>query len=416
MAITKTITLIMADAEENNNKVWVGELYDNGDVITRWGRVGYPQQSKTFPGEGESFLLKKEREKLKKGYVVPKTLAGAANDTSKIVRKDNLNEIARQQLAKAHPQLSKLIDRLVASNVHKITSQTNITYNAGTGLFQTPLGIVTPEGIDEARNLLVEIKKGLAKPESLKKVVSQYLMLIPQNVGMRIDIGALFPNDDAIQKQSDILDSLEASYKAVTAEPVKADGKPAELEKVFEVDLDVLNNDRERKRLVDYYHSSMKSSHGYNHIKVREIYTIKVAEMDKLFENKGRSMGSLQEVYHGTSQANVLSILKSGLKVSPPSTAYIAGKMFGNGIYGAINSSKSLGYTYGRWGGSTGESGWLFVCDFAMGKTYSPTSTGGPPPGYDSVWARANKVGLNHDELIIYKNHQVNIKYLLECK
>lgn len=415
MAIAKSITLIMADVGENSNKIWIGELHDNGDVITRWGRVGYDQQSKTFPGAGESFLMKKEREKTNKGYVYPKTIGVSASDSSKVVRKDNLAEIARQQLTKSNPQLAKLIDRLVAANVHKITSETNIQFNAQTGLFQTPLGIVTPEGINEARDLLVSIKKGLAKPESLKQVVSNYLMIIPQNIGMKINIRALFPDDDAIQKQNDILDSLEASYKAVTTAPPKADGKPAEIEKVFEVDLDILSDARETRRLEDFYHKSMKSMHGYNHVKIRNMYSVRVGEMDKNFNS---ALGNIVEVYHGTSQANLLSILKSGIKTAPPSTAFIAGKMFGNGVYGAINSSKSLGYTFGRWGGSSGgDSGWLFVCDFAMGKVHEPTRTcSGPPSGHDSIWAKAAKVGLNHDELIVYNNRQVNIKYLLEVK
>src|SRR5581483_2999812 len=165
--------------------------------------------------------------------------------------------------------------------------------------------------------------------------------------------------------------------------------------------LDILDSkDNEYDRLVSYYQKSMKAMHGYNHIKVRQIFKVKIHEMDKAFDTK---LGNITEVYHGTSQANLLSILKSGLKVSPPSTAYIAGKMFGNGIYGAINSSKSLGYTFGRWGGATADSGWLFVCGFAMGKIYEPTGhCHQPAAGYDSVWARSNKCNLYHDELIVY--------------
>ncbi len=49
-------------------KEWVGELYDNGDVITRWGKIDYDLQSKMFPRAGTSFLDKKEKEKLAKGY------------------------------------------------------------------------------------------------------------------------------------------------------------------------------------------------------------------------------------------------------------------------------------------------------------------------------------------------------------
>jgi poly [ADP-ribose] polymerase len=417
MAIKKTITLIWADIADNHNKVWIGELHDDDTVITKWGRVGYDLQSKSFPGAGESFLCKKEREKLNKGYTPAKVVGSVSNgngDTPK-VSQSNLQAIAREQLAKNHPVLGKLIDRLVQANIHNICSQTNITYNADTGLFQTPLGIVTPEGVDEARNLLVEIKKVLTGKGKLDRLVSDYLRIIPQDVGMKFKVESVFPDVDAVKKQADILDSLEASYKAMmTAVPKQDDGKPAKLEQVFEVDLDVLNDAAEQRRLEDYYHKSMKSMHGYGHVKIRQMFKVRMAEMDKAFR---ASMGNVTEVYHGTSQANILSILKSGLKTAPPSTAYIAGKMFGNGIYGAINSSKSLGYTFGRWGGSSGDSGWLFVCDFAMGKIDYPSRTcSGPSAGCDSVWAKADKVGLNHDELIIYKNHQVNIKYLLECK
>ena len=93
--------------------------------------------------------------------------------------------------------------------------------------------------------------------------------------------------------------------------------------------------------------------------------------------------------------------------------------MWGAGIYGAINSSKSLGYTYGRWGQSSGESGWLFICQFAMGNVHYPREYGNcsrPPTGYNSVWATVTNTGLNHDELIVYENPRCNITHLLECK
>jgi hypothetical protein len=155
--------------------------------------------------------------------------------------------------------------------------------------------------------------------------------------------------------------------------------------------------------------------HSYDKVNVKEIFTITIHEMANAFDNK---MGNNEEVWHGTSQANCLSILKSGLKTSPPNTAAIAGKLFGAGVYGAKSSSKSLGYSLGRWGqGGTGDSAWLFVCAFAMGKVYETRAYGcSRPSGYDSIWAKASSGGLHNDELIVYKNNQVNIKYLLECK
>jgi poly [ADP-ribose] polymerase len=340
-------------------------------------------------------------------------------DEGKIVSipQSNLHAIAHAQLAKKNPQLSALIDRLVKANVHNIVSQTSIVYNANTGGFQTPLGPIKREGIDQARDMLVEIKKCMIKKcSTLPKLVSDYCRVIPQSVGHKFTVESIFPDLDAVQKQGDILDSLEATLASMIKTPTltKDNAKSDAIEQVFEVDLDVLTDAKECKRLEDYYRSSMKSSHGYSNIKIQQMFKVTVQDMAKAFN---KSLGGVQEVYHGTSQANLLSILKSGLKTSPPSTAYIAGKMWGNGVYGAINSSKSLGYTLGRWGGSRGESGWLFVCDFAMGKIDYPTSTKSyASSGCDSIWAKASKTGLAHDELIVYKNNQVNICYLLECR
>lgn len=421
--IVEEIRLIMVEVGNNNNKFWTGRLYDNGDAETLWGRVGYDGDSKMFPGAGKSFLEKKQREKEKKGYTPLKTVGGPAAQIvseSKNVGNHELRQIAKAQLLKSsnNPVLDRLIDRLVQANVHRITSSTQIQFNSSTGLFSTPLGIVTPDGITEARNLLVTLNARVVardwESEQMKRATSDYLRIVPQAVGMKLNVQVLFPDTGSIQKQSDVLDSLEASYQALQSQPKAtptAGSKP--LEQVFKVDMDVLSDQRERDRIIRWYETSKKDMHNYGHVKVREIFVVNIHEMTNNFEEK---TVPFQEVWHGTSQANCLSIMKSGLKTSPPSTAAIAGKMFGNGIYGAINSSKSLGYTFGRWGqGGTGDAGWLFVCQFAMGRTYITHNSCNKPASHDSVWAKAGS-GLYNDELIVYRNGQVKIKYLLECK
>lgn len=422
--LTKKLTLICADDGSadgvQHNKVWHGELYDDDTVITKWGRVGYGLQSKEFPGAGEKFLLKKEAEKIKGGYTPAKIVDTAVPvHATAPVGLTNLHEIAKAQISVSKsPVLDKLIERLVKSNVHKITSNTNITLNDATGLFQTPLGIVTFDAIVEARSILAStlpfIRKGRYDGD-LPKLVTNYLRLIPQNIGMRFNVQNILPNVDAIQKQNDILDALEASYKAITKAKPTNSKKNAEVEQVFKVDLDVeTGNDADR--LIRWYETSKKRMHGYDNVKVKNVFRVKIHEMFQNFE-----ANNVKEVFHGTSEANNLSILKSGLRVSPPATADIAGKMWGNGVYGAINSTKSLGYTLGRWGQTTGESGWLYICQFAMGNIHYPRNRGynssfKPPTGHDSTWATTTNTGLNHDELIVYKNTAVNITHLLECK
>ena len=405
----------------NNYKYWNAKLYDDDKVHAEWGRVGCANpDSDTWDG-GDKYLQKKLKEKLKKGYTEQKTIGEVtvSQSSGTAVRNSDLHHVAKSQLIKSsNPTLERLIKRFVDANVHKITSSTQITYNTTTGLFTTPLGIVTMDGLTEARDLLADLAPFVRKHKfnaEADAILCKYLRIIPQSLGMkRFTAETLIPDDNAIQKQSDLIDSLESSYQATQAAPVTAGATPKPAaEQVFKVDMDVLTDTAERNRLERYFESSKKRQHGYDNVRVREIFKVNIHEMTNGFES---STTPIKEVFHGTSQANCLSILKSGLKVSPPSTAAIAGKMFGNGIYGAINSTKSLGYTFGRWGqGDTGDAGWLFICDFAMGKVYDTQYSCSPQRGYDSVWAKAGG-GLANDELIVYRNKQVKVKYLLECK
>jgi poly [ADP-ribose] polymerase len=404
----------------NNNKYWYAKQFDDGNWSAEWGRVGCSTpDSDTWPDSKKS-MDSVVRSKLKKGYTEAKTIGevSAAQSSGAVVKDRDLHTIAKSQLIKSsNPTLEKLISRFVQANVHKITSSTQITYNSTTGLFATPLGIVTMEGLTDARNLLAQfapiVRKGKFGTEA-DAILCKYLRIIPQSLGMkRFTAQSIIPDDNALQKQMDLIDSLESSYQAtLSAAPTPA-GSPAKpVEQVFKVDLDVLGDFAERARLEAYFEKSKKRMHGYDNVRVKEIFKVTIHDMANAFE---RNTKPVQEVFHGTSQANCLSILKSGLKVSPPSTAAIAGKMFGNGVYGAINSTKSLGYSLGRWGQSSSDCAWLFICDFAMGKTYTTTSSCQPQHGYDSVWAKAGH-SLHNDELIVYRNSQVNIRYLLECK
>jgi len=72
MKLIKSIKL--NNETDGHSKTWIGSLFDNGTVITEWGKIGNELQSKEFPfesmEEAEIFLDKKYNEKLKKKYVV----------------------------------------------------------------------------------------------------------------------------------------------------------------------------------------------------------------------------------------------------------------------------------------------------------------------------------------------------------
>lgn len=413
MKAIKTVKLIFSEADENKNKVWIGTLFDNGDVETKWGRIGNSLQSKQFSSVGSHYLDKKAAEKRKKGYTELHTVDEGVAVQSDTVSKSSLHQIAKRDIVTSSPLLTDLVDRLVKSNIHTIVSSTSIEYNSSTGLFSTPLGVVTMEAIAKSRDILADIKKHYDNERELKRLTSLYLRYIPHAIGMKFNVRSIFPNGtDAIEKELDIIDSLEASYQAMQT-PIAPVGDAAP-ESVFNVNMDIVNiGSTEYRKCHDMFTTTNKSMHGYQHYKVKNVYEIDIKSMSSGYDSG--KVGNHTRVFHGTSEANLLSILKNGLKTSPPSTAYIAGKMFGNGIYGSQTASKSLGYTTGRWGGSSSSTGWLFICDFAMGKPYYPLSTlQRIPSGYHSCWALPGKVGLANDELIVYNNDQVNIRYLLE--
>jgi poly [ADP-ribose] polymerase len=404
----KTIyKLINVDHKENANKFWNGILYEDGTGRTEWGRVGYSSQSKDFPNH--QVIEKKRTEKLKDGYEELKVVSEGVNVVvPNLGQKKSLLEIAKTQIKTSSSQLDDLIQRLVKSNIHNITSSTQLKFDSSTGLFQTPLGIVTPDAISDARDLLVEIKQNYSSKSKLEKLVVKYLRLIPHDIGMKFDVYNIFPNEKQIEKENDILDSLNASYDAIQDKSNSKLFKKLE-EKIFNIEIDILTDKAELDRISKWFYRSNHATHGYSNVKIKNVYKLNTGFE---FDDK---LGNNTEVFHSTGEANLLSILKSGLRVSPPSTAYISGLMFGPGVYGAIDSSKSLQYTFGRFGGNSGASGWTFVAEFALGNTYYIKSYGGnKPKGYDSIWAKKELTGLRFDELIVPSDKQVKLKYLLE--
>lgn len=417
--IVEKIRLILVDTIENKNRFWNADLYSDDRVYCNWGRVGATiGQSKTFSG-GKRYLDKQVASKKRKGYVESQTIQ--ENET-KVVSND-LSSVVKKELQFSSPLLEKLVDRLVKANIHQITSNTKITYNNTSGLFSTPLGVVTIEGINRAKIILDDVSNNLhrSKTSEFYNLVNQYLMIVPQKVGksLQLFVDNNFASKENIADQKDILDALEVSYKTINSQTHKPNVSVEQKEeKLFDVTIHLLENKKEYDRLVKNFENSKKSIHHYDNIKVKNIYTVNLGQMSATFNRGG--WGNVKEYYHGSNLGNILSILKDGLKIRPPSTARKAGSLFGSGIYGADSSSKSLGYSLGRWGqGRSNDGAWLFVCDFAMGKTYMADSYGGgryPVNGYDSTTALASKTNLFNNEYIVYKNEQVNIKYLIECE
>jgi len=414
------VMLIKTDADENNNKFWEAIVHDDGQVDCRWGRVGANGQSKSFNG-GQAYLDKKMREKAKKGYRAAKVVTGSSATTT-AVADATLRSIAKKQIEHSSPETAKLIEYLVKVNAHQITKASGgqLNVDAATGMIKTPLGVLTQEAIDDARDLLLELSK-LRVPSKrttpkFKDSVQDYLMLVPQVVPRnRGWLETMFPDTDSVQKQNALLDSLEATIGAITATPQAAN---VPVDQVFNVKLVLVSDKAIVDKVNRLYTNTRKRMHTSYRLKPKRIFTVDITSMAGAFDNDGVKVGNVKELWHGTRASNLLSILKGGLIIPSSNAGHVTGRMYGNGVYFSDQSTKALNYAHGYWGGSYDNTCYMFLVDVAMGKEYVPSGYGDrrslPRKGYDSTFANGGQSGVANNEMIVYRVSQCNLKFLVE--
>jgi poly [ADP-ribose] polymerase len=416
---------IKASVENNNNKFWYITEYDDASCLVQYGRVGGDGAQKVhrFGNQVQAtrFFDNKCREKQgeRKGYRKLDVLAGT--NGAEAVGKQRLAQVAAAQIRTDCPQTKALIGYLTQVNAHNILAATTLQFDVDQGLFRTPCGIVTSQSLQDARALLTKIGQYVAKKDFQNPaylcILNDYLMLIPQKVGRKLDPATLYPDRAAVQQQNDILDALDASLQSVLAKSQDKNGTADdELPAVFDVKLHLVDASREVQRIRTKYHSTLQRMHACAHLDVRKVYAVEIASIHKAWEAQGRKVGNVLELWHGTKASNLLSILKGGLVIPPSNAPFCTGRMFGNGIYFSDQSTKSLNYAYGYWKGRAENHCFMFLADVAMGKSYVPQSHAErlPKPGYHSTFAKAQVSGVMNNEMIVYHTHQVNLRYLVE--
>jgi len=423
------VMLIKTDVDNNNNKYYDLRLYDDGTVKAKYGRVGAPKgQSKSYSGGQVKFdkiiatKTRPENPKSKKGgYREAKVVTGS-NATITDVTASTLQNIAKKQIQHTSPETTKLIEYLVKVNAHQITKASGgqLNVDAATGMIKTPLGVLTQEAIDDARSLLIELSK-LRVPSKrttakFKSNVQNYLMLVPQVVpSKRGWLATMFPDTDSVQKQSALLDSLEATLGAIATSP-----QIATPDNVFNVTLTLISDKATKDKVGRLYTKTRKRMHTSFKLQPKRIFAVEIACMAAAFDSDGAKVGNVKELWHGTRASNLLSILKRGLIIPPTNAGYVTGRMYGNGVYFSDQSTKALNYAHGYWGGSYDNTCYMFLTDVAMGKEYVPSGYGDrrslPRRGYDSTFANGGQSGVANNEMIIYRVSQCNLKFLVEFK
>ncbi|MDQ4119842.1 MAG: WGR domain-containing protein [Acidobacteriota bacterium] len=426
--IAQKYTLNFFDPEYNSNKVWIGIAYTDGKFETRFGRVrdgaNLASKAKKFSNQSAAVmeLERKRNEKLRKGYRETATVADGET-VVKTASQIDLKTVAVNEIegASADPVTRELVEYLAGVNIHNICAQTSLRYNAANATFSTPLGVLTDAAVKQARQLLKEISdcndSKLNYRNRRESAVRDYFQLVPKDFGTRVPSSAeLLSTPKQIQSESAILDALEAALGSVKIESGA---------RVFECRLEKIPASTEEgraefRRINALYRSTKNANHQQvASLQLKRIYRVEMPQMKTAFEATSAKLGNLREdLWHGTRSSNLLSILKNGLIIPPSNAGHCTGRMFGNGIYSSLQSSKALNYATDFWNrsGSSNQRTFMFLCAAALGKTYKPKSSfsSQPPDGFDSAWIEAGTANVLNHECVVYDTAQFNLKYLCE--
>lgn len=450
----KHVILMCGNVDGNANKFYVLELQTNGSeyrLYSEYGRIGVPNPARDLREDLDLADAEKEFERIKKSKLRKKTKTrkladgddkhveqyrevdiaaptigspnirakgsadgGSVITTTKKAGSSAVGAIFAQM--KYENSVQTLLSQLLAENIHNIEATSNVTVTHN-GL-ETPLGPITHSHIGTARDTLNRLQAitGAGKTNvrdhterSVRDLNSEFFSLVPHQFGNKITEADMLLSDDHIDEKIDLLQGMEAALTVTTADENEDTGPKLPLGMI-----ELPSNNPDYKAIKQRVISTAKHN-DVRDWKVNRVFQTSNSNVDAKYHNPMN--GPEFDLFHGSANANLLSIMLNGFYVPPSSASHVTGRMFGNGVYGASSSSKSFRYSVGMWGGrrSRMKTAYMFVVRFGMGKIFETdtTRTQGAPKGYHSIHAKAGRHLMN-DEYIVYNTNQAKITHLIE--
>lgn len=404
MSDIKPRYLVMVTASANNNKYY--KQIPHGDSWTaEYGRVGSnPQRREYSMSQWES----KYNEKIRKGYVDQSDLVEDLIQVEK-PKKSEYKEIENKAIA-------EIVERLQSMARKAISDNYTISSNK-----------VTQAMIDEAQDILTSLIN-LDDVESFNETLLKLFTTIPRKMGNVQSYLSKSKDDfsDIIQKEQDLLDVMKGQVvqKQIVDESVNENSE--QKENTILEQLGLVFEECDKKDI-----AIIKDALGSCSDKFYKAWRVKNIKTQRRYDDfvKENNIKNTKLLFHGSRNENWWSIINSGL-VLKPTNAVITGKMFGYGIYYAPKARKSLGYTSlsgSYWARGNSSSGFMALMDVAYGKPYDVYSF--DSKYYDFNYEKLQQVCkganclhahegsmLRNDEIVIYKEEQCTIRYLIELR
>lgn len=395
--------LVMVTAGANNNKFY--DMTPNGKMwVATYGRIGSSSQSRTY---SKNEWNKKYEEKIRKGYVDQTNLIQDLISVDK-PKSSKYKEIDNKAIKEIVDRLQSMANKVISEN-YTVSSKkvTQAMVDEAQGIITNLLNITdTAEFNDKLLKLFITIPRKMSEVQTYMVQSSEQFNQI-------------------IKREQDLLDIMKGQViQKDTIEKVSDDESECNntiLEHLGLEFAECSNEDIAR----------IKASLGSCTDKFYQAWKVKNIKTQLKFDNyvKENNINDVRLLFHGSRNENWWSIIQTGL-ILRPTNAIINGKMFGYGIYYAPKARKSLGYTSlngSYWTKGHSSFGFMALMDVAYGKPYDVYSFDSKYynfnydalqrncPGANCLHAHEGNM-LRNDEIIIYKEEQSTIKYLVELK
>lgn len=396
--------LVMVTASANNNKYY--KQIPHGDSWTaEYGRVGSSPQRREY---SMSQWNSKYNEKIRKGYVDQSDLVEDLIQVEK-PKKSEYREIENKAIA-------EIVERLQAMARKAISDNYTISSNK-----------VTHAMVDEAQDVLTSLIDA-KDVDTFNETLLKLFTVIPRKMGNVKDYLAEKSDDFSriIQKEQDLLDVMKGQVVQKQMIDENSEKDDIQNENTILEQLGLVFEECSTKDI-----AVIKDALGSCSDRFYQAWRVKNIQTQKRYDDFVREnhVTNTKLLFHGSRNENWWSIINSGL-VLKPTNAVITGKMFGYGIYYAPKARKSLGYTSldgSYWVRGNSKFGFMALMEVAYGKPYDVYSFDRKYydfdyqklqqvcPGANCLHAHEGSM-LRNDEIIVYKEEQCTIRYLIELR
>ena len=280
--------------------------------------------------------------------------------------------------------------------------------------------------VDAAQKVIDDLANNSSSVDEFNNNLLKLFTVIPRKMGNVRDYLANKSDDFAqiISKEQDLLDVMRGQIyvKSEHDEPVVT------VEKKQQTILEELGLEMEEATADDI--ALIKTLMNESADKFRKAWRVTNLNTQKRFDNfvTDNNIKDTRLLFHGSRSENFWSIIKTGL-VLRPTNAVITGKMFGYGCYYAPKCAKSIGYTSlsgSYWAHGGNNTAYMALFDVAYGTPYDVYNFDSKyynldynklqqfKAGANCLHAHADRGMLRNDEIVVYKEEQMTIKYLIE--